>query len=246
MPSEGGGTGLAAGEVVALSVGGRMLVAQPTAANAKVVEFGPTGAARGAGPEALLDPACQLTVQRAGEWVGFKLDGRMLQAKRKGSSRFAFFSPHFGVAEQWTLSPEPTTDEWSRQAVVLRNRRLESIELHCEMIRVPSALRAANSRHRPSPTPSSPTAPSSLRAESIVGVPPCTPNTRVCAAPTPAGGGIPSMMNGIMLRKWSDFVTREIAARQTLEKDVSSKTPPVFFSFYFIGLLSPLTSRALV
>eukprot|EP00192_Tetraselmis_astigmatica_P015759 CAMPEP_0117652760 /NCGR_PEP_ID=MMETSP0804-20121206/2809_1 /TAXON_ID=1074897 /ORGANISM="Tetraselmis astigmatica, Strain CCMP880" /LENGTH=105 /DNA_ID=CAMNT_0005458849 /DNA_START=47 /DNA_END=361 /DNA_ORIENTATION=- len=63
---------------------------------------------------------------------------KMLQAKRKGS-RYGFFSTKFGVAEQWVVEPEPI-EGWESAQVVLRNRRLEGMEIKCEMLRVPAEL----------------------------------------------------------------------------------------------------------
>lgn len=100
---------------MALEVDGCLLGANPAPAGAKLVDFGPLPAELCSG---LGEPACQLTVLRAGEWAGFRLHGsdRLLQGKRKGSSRFAFFSTHFGVAEQWVLAPEPPPG-WERHPV---------------------------------------------------------------------------------------------------------------------------------
>lgn len=49
--------------------------------------------------------------------------------RRKGSSRLAFFSSHFGICEQWELVEQETTEPWSQQRMSFRSRLLPQVDL---------------------------------------------------------------------------------------------------------------------
>ena len=66
-----------------------------------------------------------------GAWFGFRsaaAGGRLLQARRRGCSRLAFFSAGFGVWEQWELvAGDPTAHPWACLPLGFRSRRLPQV-----------------------------------------------------------------------------------------------------------------------
>lgn len=63
-------------------------------------------------------------------WLGFRsaaAKGRLLQARRKGSSRLAFFSSNFGIWEQWKVVDGDISQPWSRQSLSFTSRNLPQV-----------------------------------------------------------------------------------------------------------------------
>lgn len=104
--------------MVCLAVNGRLLQIRPSPGIevVELVEGQPPS------PGALASPLCQLTVLRNKEWVGLRIGGpggKILQAKRRGRSRFCFYSDKFGFGEQWVVEPEPP-EGWTSAQVLPR------------------------------------------------------------------------------------------------------------------------------
>ena len=70
-----------------------------------------------------------------GAWFGFRslaAGGRFLQARRRGSSRLAFFSTNFGIWEQWELVAGHLDQQpWSCMLLGFRSRRLPQASKCC-------------------------------------------------------------------------------------------------------------------
>ena len=88
------------------------------------------------------ESACvHLDVVRRGEWIGLKshvAGGKLLQARRKGAYRMAFYSERFGVYEQWEMVELQSLEsiDWNVTTVTLRNRKLPSCEIRVRMSRL--------------------------------------------------------------------------------------------------------------
>ena len=90
-----------------------------------------------------LDPAALLEVVRQGEWFGLRsaaAGARFLQARRRGGRRLAFFSPHFGVCEQWELVGGAPGVPWQAARLGFRNRRFPQVFFAADVTRVGSAV----------------------------------------------------------------------------------------------------------
>lgn len=62
--------------------------------------------------------------------MGFRsavANGRLLQVRRKGSSRMVFFSGNFGIWEQWELVGGKISEPWSCQRLSFRSRNLPQV-----------------------------------------------------------------------------------------------------------------------
>ena len=82
-----------------------------------------------------------LDVVRRGESIGLKshvAGGKLLQARRKGAYRMAFYSERFGVCEQWEMGELESLEsiDWNVTTVTLRNRKLPSCEIRVRMSRL--------------------------------------------------------------------------------------------------------------
>lgn len=100
--------------------------------------------------------------------------------------------------------------------VVLRNRKLESIEIRCTIFRVPGPggpLEATRSSFPP-PSPAASLAGSEQSYASLA--------ASLCSA---AGASLPHNMSSVMISQWAAFVAKEVAARKRLEEHVHGKRP---------------------
>lgn len=93
------------------------------------------------------DPGTHFEVIRQGQWVGFRSQAagdRLLQARRRGAHRLAFYSPNLGTWEQWEMPEASALDSlpWASVSVTLRNRRLPTCDLAVEMVRLGSCAMA--------------------------------------------------------------------------------------------------------
>jgi hypothetical protein len=82
-----------------------------------------------------------LDVVRRGDWIGLKshiAGGKLLQARRRGAYRMAFYSDRFGVYEQWEMVELQSLEsiDWNVTTVTLRNRKLPSCEIRVRMSRL--------------------------------------------------------------------------------------------------------------
>lgn len=167
------------------------------------------------------DEVVFLEVVRDGPWVGLKswvANGALLQAKRKGTHRLAFFSPRFGVYEQWGLD-EGEGDSldgihWASTVVTLRNRKVPSVVLKVEIHRVGVC-------HRPKGD-----------VEGAVEKSRVTPafdaNPGIVAEPAD-GAATQSIrtMSTLMVQEWIKFVEKEKARRARLQAKVDRATEDV-------------------
>lgn len=82
-----------------------------------------------------------LSTLAQGAWFGFRsaaAGGRLLQARRRGCSRLAFFSAGFGVWEQWELvAGDPAAEPWACLPLGFRSRCLPQVR--CKRPPVPCA-----------------------------------------------------------------------------------------------------------
>ena len=136
--------GLSTGDVVALRIKGNYLAVIPVSQ----ASADPDAVLHILAPSDVVDPSdavTQLEVIRQGSWVGFRSAAacdRLLQARRRGAHRLAFFSANLGTWEQWEV-PELSAIEsmpWSTVSVTLRNRRLPTSELCVELVRVGTCM----------------------------------------------------------------------------------------------------------
>lgn len=101
-------------------------------------------------PSDITDPhdrALQLEILRQGPWIGLRSSiagDRLLQARRRGPNKIAFFSSNLGTWEQWEVEQAEKLEQnsWSEVQVRLRNRRMPSCELSVQMIRIGRCLLA--------------------------------------------------------------------------------------------------------
>lgn len=95
-------------------------------------------------PSDMVDPDDRVThleVIRQGQWVGFRSQAsgdRLLQARRRGAHRLAFFSCNLGTWEQWEVLETSVLESvpWNTVRVTLRNRRMPACELAVELVRL--------------------------------------------------------------------------------------------------------------
>lgn len=130
-------TGLNTGDVVALRVKGAFLGVVP-------IEYQESPVLYALAPlhDATIDEnSVHLEVVRHGEWIGFKssvANHSMLQAKKKGVQRLVFYSPRFGIYEQWTSLDICALDaiHWRSTVMNLQNRKVHTCEMRVEVHRV--------------------------------------------------------------------------------------------------------------
>ena len=144
--------GLQTGDVVALALANTgELLAAAKVRNTTVDEEDGNSAQRQytlipMGKATLDDEVVLLEVVRNGQWTGFKswvADNALLQAKKKGTYRLAFFSTRFGVYEQWECGEKGEEGDrlpmdgihWASTVVTLRNRKVPSVVLKVELHR---------------------------------------------------------------------------------------------------------------
>lgn len=167
------------------------------------------------------DEVVFLEVVRDGPWVGLKswvANGALLQAKRKGTHRLAFYSPRFGVYEQWGFD-EGEGDSldgihWASTVVTLRNRKVPSVVLRVEMHRVGVC-------HRPEGQ-------TQAAIENSRIDPALTANLGAVAG---SGDGTATQsirtMSTLMVQEWIKFVEKEKARRARLQAKVDRATEDV-------------------
>lgn len=135
--------GLSTGDIVVFRTRGFLLAATP------VSQLGadPEAVLHVLAPSDTVDPAdrvAHLEVIRQGQWLGFRSQAsgdRLLQVRRRGAHRLAFFSANLGTWEQWELAEAGAVDAvpWRSVHVTLRNRRMPTCELAVEIVRVGTA-----------------------------------------------------------------------------------------------------------
>eukprot|EP00241_Pyramimonas_parkeae_P011830 CAMPEP_0114235932 /NCGR_PEP_ID=MMETSP0058-20121206/6529_1 /TAXON_ID=36894 /ORGANISM="Pyramimonas parkeae, CCMP726" /LENGTH=203 /DNA_ID=CAMNT_0001347757 /DNA_START=93 /DNA_END=701 /DNA_ORIENTATION=- len=163
--------GLQNGDVVAFAENGvPYAVFNPEAAgeggspsSADVFDFAPTHLEEGV---SIADPTTHLVVIKQGRWLGFRSTisgGKLLQARKRGSSKLCFFNFNFGIFEQWETDDQPGGSGWSTTLMRLRNRRLPNFVLTVEVMKIPLSL-----QYNPSPG-MDPQLPSQASRRSIVG-----------------------------------------------------------------------------
>lgn len=153
--------GLATGDVVAFRTKGRLLAAVPvkqrdSEADSVLHILAPSDGAD------LSDPVAHFEVIRQGQWVGFRssmASDRLLQARRRGPHRLAFFSQNLGTWEQWEMPEATALDSlaWTTVNVTLRNRRLPTCELTVELLRVGTCAMMPHAAVTPRSLPMGPT-----------------------------------------------------------------------------------------
>ena len=166
------------------------------------------------------DEAVFLEVVRDGPWIGLKswvANGALLQAKRKGTHRLAFYSARFGVYEQWGFD-EGEGDSldgihWASTVVTLRNRKVPSVVLKVEMHRVGVCHHPRGDEQ--AAFESSGIAPAFVAPPGFVG--------------KPEGTGTQSIqtMSTLMVQEWIKFVEKEKARRARLQAKVDRATEDV-------------------
>ena len=167
------------------------------------------------------DEVVFLEVVRDGSWVGLKswvANGALLQAKRKGTHRLAFYSPRFGVYEQWGFDEgegDPLDAiHWASTVVTLRNRKVPSVVLKVEIHRVGVC-------HRPEGG-----AEAAFEKSRIA--PAFVANPGVVMEP---GDGTATQsirtMSTLMVQEWIKFVEKEKARRARLQAKVDRATEDV-------------------
>jgi len=122
---------------------------------------------------------------------------RLLQARRRGAHRLAFFSTNLGTWEQWEI-PEASALEslpWNSASVTLRNRRLPTCELRVEIVRVGTCTMMPHAAITPRSLPVATTSEEESLGEN--------PNIR--------------RMSGLLVNEWLAFVEREKRLRNALE-----------------------------
>ena len=171
------------------------------------------------------DEVVFLEVVRDGPWIGFKswlADNAMLQAKKRGTYRLAFFSPRFGVYEQWGCEDGVSQGgglpldniHWASTAVTLRNRKVPSVVLKVELHRVGVC------RYD---TPQRGSLEEVQEVEEETGVafsaggPPPPPRTTQSI----------QTMSTMMVNEWIKFVEKEKARRHQLQAKVDRATEDV-------------------
>ena len=204
--------GLSTGDVVALRIRGAFLAvtaAPQPGTGEPTYTLAPSDVVDAA------DTITHLEVIRQGQWVGLRsplASDKLLQARRKGPHRLAFFSPHLGTWEQWELPEASALDSlpWSTVHVTLRNRRMPKCEMSVEMIRVGSAI-MATTRTTAQTTSSQSVTPRSIMINAngtlctVVDDPSTNENTSV------------RRMSGLMVNEWLAFVEREKSVRNAIE-----------------------------
>eukprot|EP00890_Picochlorum_soloecismus_P005654 jgi/Picsp_1/608/NSC_00605-R1_protein len=132
--------GLWNGDVVALHIGRAFLAALPVG-NSESNQEGMSYVLMPCDDVDEESVCVHLDVVRRGEWIGLKsfvAGGKLLQARRKGAYRMAFYSERFGVYEQWELVELESLEciDWNVTTVTLRNRKLPSCEIRVRMSRL--------------------------------------------------------------------------------------------------------------
>lgn len=113
-------------------------------------------------PSDIMDPSdrtLHFEVLRQGAWIGLRSSitgDRLLQARRKGPQRIAFFSANLGTWEQWEVMEmsQIEREAWNKANVTLRNRRMPTCELNVQMIRVGRCILAPEASVTPRSLPS--------------------------------------------------------------------------------------------
>lgn len=127
---------------------------------------------------------------------------RLLQARRRGAHRLAFFSTNLGTWEQWEI-PEASALEslpWKSASVTLRSRRLPTCELRVEVVRVGTCTMMPHAAITPRSLPAATTSSAVAIEEESLGE---NPNIR--------------RMSGLLVNEWLAFVEREKRLRNALE-----------------------------
>ena len=248
------------GDVVALALanGGEYLAAAKVRTASVEVTQGSQGA--GSSSSAVSPPAMQYTlvptkkcgiedevvfleVVREGPWVGLKswvANGALLQAKRKGTYRLAFFSKRFGVYEQWEFDEGENEKlegiHWASTVVTLRNRKVPSVVLRVEIHRVgvcrytageADIVEAGTSDEDPKSSTRPMNAMNAMNA--IEGKSETIGMDRTVAPMVPRGGATQSIqtMSTMMVQEWIKFVEKEKARRARLQAKVDKATEDV-------------------
>ncbi|WPT14379.1 hypothetical protein PSENEW3_00000509 [Picochlorum sp. SENEW3] len=197
--------GLNSGDVVAFKVKGVYLAAVqiPIASSESSSGCGDLytlAPCENADPE---DVSVHLEIVRHGEWVGFRsmvANNAMLQAKKKGMHKIAFYSPRFGIYEQWNVVEGSALDRihWNSTVVTLQNRKLTHCEMRVQMHRLGVVEYTSGSSlvHKGHLT-------SSLETGSI------------------------QTMSGMMVQEWIRFVEKEKQRRMVLEARVEKAVEDV-------------------
>lgn len=134
--------GLSSGDVVAFKVKGLYLAAvQIQTASESESSGGDLYTLAPSENAGVDDVSVHLEVVRHGEWVGFRsmvAKNAMLQAKKKGAHKIAFYSPRFGIYEQWNVVEGSALDRihWNSTVVTLQNRKLPHCEMRVQMHRL--------------------------------------------------------------------------------------------------------------
>lgn len=239
--------GLQTGDVVALALANTgELLAAAKVRNTTVDEEDGNSAQRQytlipMGKATLDDEVVLLEVVRNGQWIGFKswvADNALLQAKKKGTYRLAFFSTRFGVYEQWECGEKGEEGDrlpmdgihWASTVVTLRNRKVPSVvlkvELHraglCQYTSVRGTKESGDAVTAPVPMPSIPIMPAPVPPPSEQ-LPPVTATIAGASTTTQT---IHTMSN-MMVHEWIKFVEKEKSRRARLQAKVDQATEDV-------------------
>ncbi|KAL4528837.1 hypothetical protein Ndes2526B_g07064 [Nannochloris sp. 'desiccata'] len=197
-------SGFKTGDVIALRIKGAFLAAIPISHKSSE----PDSILYILAPSDIADPSAAEThfeVIKQGQWVGFRsavASDRLLQARRRGAHRLAFFSPNLGTWEQWEI-PEASSLEslpWNSASVTLRNRRLPTCELRVEFVRVGTCTMMPHAAITPRSLPAATTSTAVAIEDESLGE---NPNIR--------------RMSGLLVNEWLAFVEREKKLRNVLE-----------------------------
>jgi hypothetical protein len=203
---------LKTGDVVALRIKGAFLAAIPISHKGSE----PDSILYILAPSDIADPTApetHLEIIKQGQWVGFRsvvASDRLLQARRRGAHRLAFFSPNLGTWEQWEI-PEANALEslsWNSASVTLRNRRLPTCELRVEFVRVGTCSMMPNAAVTPRSLPAAVATTTSAATSSAAAV-----------HEEESLGENPNIrrMSGLLVNEWLAFVEREKRLRNALE-----------------------------